>query len=432
MQRISGGIPSIALAATLCLFALACDTPAAGGLDAGSDTSDVAPDSAQPGTLTVGQFPAAFVAAYCAYATRCVKDFKALASPDSCPALTMAESAPYWAELQQAVQDGVVTFDGAQAAACLTAMAARICDLAVKAPASCSAMFVGSLADGQPCTDGAWCASTYCSRPPGTPDGCPSTCAPLGQAGSPCQSLADCAGDLYCVAAQCTAVSPPQPAAKGQPCQEYNVPCTDGLYCAWGRELPVCVQQVGPGQACSDAFDCRRSLTCDEETGKCPPFLKEGDACQDPTPFAEGPSQCADGLICAIVGSEDHPEALCKPLRTLGESCEGDYQCAALDAGCFGGKCKLLPGKGEPCTPTQMWMPCQQGLGCSATALVCLEPGAAGKPCVAGDCGAGLTCDDNNLCQPDPTLGEACTWGCAYPYTCSEAGKCVAPLCPAP
>jgi hypothetical protein len=142
---------SIALIATLAMSAAAC----------GGDDDDA--------PLTASGYITGLGGGVCGKAFECMStfpgtpaDFTATfgSSEAACPAALGFVSG---AELQASVDAGRTTFDAAAGAMCIAGIKAFTCpqwwDPNVPAPASCSTVLVGTVADGGACTLNAECAS---------------------------------------------------------------------------------------------------------------------------------------------------------------------------------------------------------------------------------------------------------------------------------
>lgn len=145
---------------------------------------------------------------------------------------------------------------------------------------------------------------------------------------------------------------------------------------------------------------------------------------------------CGPGLFCNFSG----PSGTCQPVRTQGQSCSSDDECA-VDLYCDGSHCQPILGTGQTCGglsqrqcgPLYCLASCQQAPGpgddCGSTLpcwggyLTCLSgSGSQGQcavdaslnaPCSdtgsgAPQCQPDLWCD-NGSCQPLPGLGKECS-----------------------
>jgi len=168
-------------------------------------------------------------------------------------------------------------------------------------------------------------------------------------------------------------------------------------------------------------------------------------------------SECVDGFCVGDVccnractgGCEECTAASagrCVPkssaTRCSAQSCVGNtlYHAAYCDNGacpspttttcaygCSGTACEALKPNGTACAASSE---CQSG-GCvwqqSAGAYVCGSCGASGAACcMIDECRTGLYCADLTSCQPQRSLGDACSTSeeCASGF-CSMAGVCV-------
>jgi hypothetical protein len=418
------------------VFVLGCDsgTASSGGgslIDAVGDTSDTTGDTSIPGSVTIQQLPDAAVSATCAYMNRCgLGNGYTFVSLDTCANLYKSEDMDSsMADLQKAVAEGKVKYDGAQAAACLKAIADRPCDAeAMKEPLACKLAFVGTTANGGPCDQDEYCVSGFCERPQGN-SACAGKCAALKKAGDGCNDDGDCEGSMMCTAGKCG--EQPLPAPTGQPCQ--TNPCADGLYCNWDTNPAVCAEPGGEGQPCASLKECQAGLSCQGSSGDyaCAKLAANGQPCEDPSMGTLGQGGCEAGLVCGVVMGAKGPAPQCQSTVKLGQACVSDFQCGGLDAGCLSGKCAILPGMNQTCTPVDpmkgKFFTCLPSLACDPVSLKCVPPPAAGKPCINNDCASGNDCVDGT-CTPLPTQGQPCEYQCAEPFECDQ-GTCVAPVC---
>ncbi|MBN2359845.1 MAG: VWA domain-containing protein [Deltaproteobacteria bacterium] len=157
-------------------------------------------------------------------------------------------------------------------------------------------------------------------------------CSPGAAAGSPCETAADCAGDLVCDPAthtcadlRCTGHADCGRGAycSGDHCVDNRVggPCQVDLNCVAGETCinGTCGPIAGPGGSCDSAEDCTAPLICNPQTDTCVDSL----AC---TTHAD----CGPAAHCTADG-------VCE--RSVTESpCDDDTQCLASDQ-CIGVVC---------------------------------------------------------------------------------------------
>jgi hypothetical protein len=231
------------------------------------------------------------------------------------------------------------------------------------------------------------------------------------EAGGPCSSWVDCAGDMYCsIDVECPGVCTER-ILEGQPC-DWEDYCENGLYCQGG----LCAPPAGEGDVCGGEDDifCAPPLYCfagEDGNGTCREFgammsLAEGEPCMS---MEEGP-YCQEGLSCVLVSLEP-VTATCMGPYPSGGACQpgfpdpcpdGEYCNGNFDTG-EGGSCVPLPGEGEPCAPNQ----------------TDIGPSCAGS----------LECNDSETCVALRRLGESCEYDSeCYSYRC-EGGHCTAMDC---
>ncbi|HVU52888.1 MAG TPA: hypothetical protein VHL80_19535 [Polyangia bacterium] len=242
-------------------------------------------------------------------------------------------------QVQAEVAAGTVKYDGAQAAACLDAVAdaTRDCSRS-KAPThglpACAAVFTGMVADGGACFGATECASQRCDVMACTAACCPGTCAastpsgvPLGgactgaftcaaggfcdgstmpfhcvpslPAGSRCAAEDSCAAGLGCLPSTADPASPfacAAFAAEGAPCTGEDTCDLTTDFC--DPATSTCKPRLAPGSACDPTVvSCLGYASCDKATGKCIALGRLGDPC--PVAFGDG---CLSDLEC---GTDD-------------------------------------------------------------------------------------------------------------------------------
>lgn len=364
----------------------------------------------------------------CKILTQCFVNDGFVATIDGCKAMF----AEFGEEERIAlVKAGKIKYDAAQAGKCLQAMGASCTDKNTQEPAACKAAFVGTAAEGQPCTVDEFCASRRCEGPNKSAS-CPGKCAsPRVAAGGACAADKPCDSGLACAAGKCVAV---HTGKAGDACSTDS--CASGLFCATGSTgTSACAALLALGSECLDAGDCATGLFCSTASGpgpgKCTALAKAGETCTT-SAFEEG-AKCLAGLVC--VAKSD--KSTCVTRAKIGEACTSHAQCGAMDLECSGGTCKPLPKKGQPCTPADMQTgklaSCMPPFVCSAG--VCGDPPGAGKPCVESQCASSLVCA-SGTCKAMPGKGEPCDGSCAEGLTCAMdtagQGTCQPPLCSTP
>jgi hypothetical protein len=243
-----------------------------------------------------------------------------------------------------------MAYDGERAKQCVDATAAQSCDLTAHdvhiAPAACTDMFTGKVADGDSCSIDAECASGTCTLPAACPEagccvgGCRAT-QPPGKAGDACSKPRDCIAGLICGQdLLCHA-----PASADEPCGS-DRECGDGLACVGGGGtiLGTCHALPHAGAICPYQRCAEANLRCDDASMHiCVPVGLPGDPCPTST-------ECAIGTEC------DATTHVCRELPPLGMPCDGSCSGEAfcsITNGAPSGTCLALLANNMPCDGNQ-------------------------------------------------------------------------------
>lgn len=285
---------------------------------------------------------------------------------------------------------------------------------------------------------------TSCEKPSerNRPDACRSLFVDTAAVGGACSSYSAgllCAGGQgVCDPQMGTCKSLPK---QGESCQPANR-CAAGLVCEGG----ACVPRSGAGGKCLSDNGCQAGLTCGPNN-TCTAGLAAGSKCNVTDQCAAGlacpggvcATAAADGQVCVSdVCASGHycvpgpPQQVCRPKVGANEPCNMPDSC---QAGLYcdfsvGSLCEPIPTVGEACPSFQ----CAPGLSCDA-ASVCATPPGDGQPCLKGatpDCAAGLNCDAATMtCKPAGGAGSPCPTGnCGSGTVCNWSG--VDPVCQSP
>jgi len=234
-----------------------------------------------------------------------------------------------WPNIEQAVADGTVVYDGTKIQACIDAWEAAGCDIFVsRAPEVCEEALAGTVEEGGQCTLNVECKGPlFCQGAPG----CPGTCTARQPEGSGCDDSDACESGLTCDDALKKCVAP---SAAGEACGSGEPECELGLFCQVDEEAG------GPG-TCMEMSDV---LVNDEG---------------DPCAFESG-GWCKEGLSCVLENwTASGPEASCQAQVGSGEACgigipsqcPPDEYCNAdpQGSGTWTGECVPKPVDGEEC-----------------------------------------------------------------------------------
>jgi hypothetical protein len=280
------------------------------------------------GTIPIGELKAKSLDAVCGFETRC----------GFFPDKSTCESSVFsMLQLFADVSSGKVIYDGGQAAKCVDLYNSLGCNAsdstmaAANQALSCSAAFIGTVANGAPCFVGEECVSNVCNT-------------------------SSCTSDMCCLGV-CEPAVP-----VGGDCSSNGSECVPGAFCKFsapGGATPVCATRVANGQPCTAFDQCVPGLHCngsDAATpGVCGPLPREGAACPDNVCDASADvcdmtsHTCvrliAVGGTCSLAGSACVSYARCDPtilkcvaLASPGGACTTETDCIG-HLPCVGGAC---------------------------------------------------------------------------------------------
>jgi hypothetical protein len=334
VSRLATGI-----AARAFVFALATMTMAAAACSSSSN---------EPAPLTFAAFSSSEMD------ITCQSDVACGAFPDSatCLASTTIESG----QIEADIAAGMVVYDGAAAAVCLTWIAQNLsptCRTSEQPrfqPPLCSTIFTGTVPEGGACLTSGECVSDDCDRPGCGSDSC-------------CQGT--------CIA---STIRPNGTVPVGAACTSRSS-CVMGAYCNVSGNPPLCTALKTAGQACQLDEECPAGMGC---------VLTASDAgathtCAMP---ADENAPCAGNDSCDLRGDYCDPTTMrCAPRVPVGGACiTGGDSCVSY-AGCDNAtaKCVKQPHAGDSCSLTSF--PCVGSLECvaghcalPAPAIVCATP----------------------------------------------------------
>jgi hypothetical protein len=178
-----------------------------------------------------------------------------------------------------------------------------------------------------PCGPGLWCDQNggTCQRARAEGDAC-------GAFGTP-----PCDESLVCKEGHCGRRSRPGESCRATPVLStlYRNDCQEELFCDAERgELGTCREQLGEGVACRESFECAGALKCvgPEQAPDGPGFCQEEPGLGAPCARSEYPfSGCAKGLVCF------EESGRCVPYVPEGERCGPEALCAT--GPCVNGRC---------------------------------------------------------------------------------------------
>lgn len=291
--------------------------------------------SGDPAPVPLDRFGEAAADAVCAWAVRCQH------VPDDATCRRLLDPKQYdTRRALDAVAAGRLAYDDDAAGRCVATTREAYCLAEPFIDASCRAMFVGQVPEGELCTSGAECVGGgACANPQCTVQCCTGTCGP------------PLTGEL----------PEPEGAALGEACEQH-ADCAEGAYC----ETDFTCTAVPTEEGARCLFGCARGdLYCDVEALVCRRFAAAGETC-DPNGVDAPP--CDDAW--------SYCDQVCTPRPGPGEPCDGIRRCIAATF-CDNGTCQPRGGPGAPCfSADQCLVTCDGGTGQCAEYQVC-EPSAS-------------------------------------------------------
>lgn len=377
-----------------------------------------------------------FAAAQCELALRC---YPAYSRRDqaSCVAQNQAACLAETERLSTTLSMKRATIDENQLGACEQRLKTSACPpsfpsqypLAVAQPfADCSlntGLLHGELPTGSVCDDRVECiAGTFCVK--SSSQSCGGTCVALSKIDEPC-----------------------------------GIGCGAGLRCQTG----TCVPLATLDETCTASSECEPDLIC---LGSCRPRRKIGERCTldydrlspcepglacDVAPFVDGAEgtcilprsdfeqcryhwSCKAGLVCADLDWSNFPNqvplmpGLCRPPDGADFNCRASRYAQFIGDQCAPGlacdsvlnKCRVLPERGEPCTPSRQ--------NCAGFEVYCKPTGSGDVGVCAGPAGQGERCavrlDMDRVVQIPCATGFCET---EVTFQCRPASKPTGALC---
>ena len=182
-----------------------------------------------------------------------------------------------------------------------------------------------------------------------------------------------------------------------------------------------------PAEACIayTVAQCLRRAECAGYTSTLDNCLQQSLGCPD-TLFSDGSTRTVAGLkacatafatfSCEQLNLGFLPDCVTPGMRTPGQACAFNAQCASLSCNSNStdcGQCDALGGVGDDCSAAGV--DCSAGLSCTAGQCVtAVDPNrfTEGSACSAAfGCNTGLYCErsgTSGVCTKDPTLGMPC------------------------
>jgi hypothetical protein len=290
-----------------------------------------------------------------------------------------------WEDLRRRERDGSIRVNLEAAARCFENQSCQhIFDFPQGA---CREIFVGTVAEGQPCLRSEQCAgNSYCDQ---SQSACPGVCRLRKTPGSPCVAEDECgvhgSGWAYCgyddasgngICVERVA----RPAAEGQACTiatgimtEIAV-CTAGLWCDdTPNGTSICRKPLVVGQPCDTIDDvCVTGAFCHGPAGQ--------RTCQTVELVGAGES-------CARADSE--PPQSCDVFS--GTTCDAGSQICTATGGSRGARCDT--------SDLGDLIPCDDGLYCEASTQTCQPQVADGQPCNSNrQCSSGECSSSAKVC----------------------------------
>jgi hypothetical protein len=220
-----------------------------------------------------------------------------LSGVNRCVSFSVGASVLGWGSLEDlevAVREGKVRYDGAAALRCISRINTT-CDVSHPISELCRDVFVGTVANEGMCQRHEECANGgWCDRGQATGmSTCPGVCKPRKRVGETCAVNDECAAVNVLQRAECfpdtsgmsrcTPVRSGSPAGVSMPCGHtigaaygLDTPCASGLMCviAEGALSGSCAQPVAAGMPCSETTACASGSQCLMTTSRmCQPIV---------------------------------------------------------------------------------------------------------------------------------------------------------------
>jgi len=317
------------------------------------------PGGGGTGSVALDALPAELARVFCDVISTCFGTFTEIIPQPECePNLENQFRNGDFFVLEDAVEAGRVTYDGARVPACLRSFEALGCDVLSQRNADvCEEAVTGTVPLGEACSIDAECeGAAFCA----VADACPGVCAAPRGVGETCASDGECESGLNCDAELCAAR-----ATAGEACGGPDAPeCQIGLFCTGATDTApgTCAQTSTltsrqAGEDC-DAMAlelCEPGLSCVfaglmllTPSYVCRAKSASGDACR-----RGFPEPCPDGEYCEDALPLDDSDGLCVPLPGVGDTClAADNRPLRCEVGlvCANEVCATRKGNGGSCS----------------------------------------------------------------------------------
>lgn len=328
------------------------------------------PSSDSPKTIAPSQIHEAMADFYCQVSDRCelpgdTSIFATLVRASdkaACRAFFVRMLDRFEPNLETAVQNGKVAYDGAFLTQCITRVK-NSCDL--DGIGDCYRAFEGKTPAGGVCETNLDCqGDAFCVLSSGSDECVSGECVLRVARGEPCDWGSQCSqaqGPSQCINDVCAAVTVETGAGEGQPCGEreeddtaFQRTCAANLVCVYESGGGFCRAPLAAGTDCSEInIPCAAGTFC----------LPSGDTeiCQSVTIARQVGATCnhdpeaAPLVLCSVIDQLGCDQGKCRKWGdgSVGQYCSMDFETDfACKSGffCDGNACAALRADGAACT----------------------------------------------------------------------------------